>query len=388
MIGDMLALAWFDWLTTEQFLGNELLRWAGLLGVVLLCLTVGKTISFVLMRHANRLAQVEGWVILELLLRCIEKPAIALLLAGGLYVAGESGLLVLTQETGNLWFQVTQGIAIFAGGWLIYRLVDVVEYFLKRWTSRTDTLLDDQLVPLIRKSLRVFVVIVVVLFIADNVLQWDIGALIAGLGIGGLALALASKDALANLFGSMTIFADRPFHMGDRVKISGQDGTVEEVGFRSTRIRTLTGHLVTIPNATVANETIENIARRPYIKRVLNITITYDTSPAKVRRGVAILQEILDARKEHFPPANPPRVYFSDFNADSLNIIVYYWFIPPDWWKYLAFNHDFNMELLERYNEEGIEFAFPTQTIYVKKDQAQSDDPDVPPRPRKGQAYT
>ena len=156
--------------------------------------------------------------------------------------------------------------------------------------------------------------------------------------------------------------------MGDRIKIAGHDGAVEEVGFRSTRIRTLMGHQVTIPNSMVANEPVENIGRRPYLKRVLNVTVTYDTPPEKLQRGMDIIREMLDARMEHFAEESPPRVYFSDFNDSSLNIVVYYWFTPPDWWEYLEFNHDFNMELLRRFYEEGIEFAFPTQTLYVKKD--------------------
>ena len=368
MIGEMLANGWSDWFLADKYLGNELWRWATLLGVVMIGLIFGKVLSFILLRQASRLSKVEGWVVLELLLRCIERPALLLIIAGALYLGGAVGILVLTEQTAQFWTQITRAITIFAGGWLIYRLVDVVEHFLRHWTSKTDTLLDDQLVPLIRKSLRVFVVIVILLFVADNVFHWNIGALMAGLGIGGLAFALAAKDAIANLFGSVTIFADRPFHMGERVRIKGHEGTIEEVGFRSTRIRTLTGHLVTLPNATVANEAIENVSRRPYIKRVLNVTVTYDTSPEKLRRAVDIIREMLDARSDHFPEDNPGRVYFSEFNDMSLNIVVYYWFTPPDWWQYLQFTHDFNMELLERYNAEGIEFAFPTQTLYVKQD--------------------
>ena len=140
------------------------------------------------------------------------------------------------------------------------------------------------------------------------------------------------------------------------------------MGFRSTRIRTLMGHQVVIPNSVVANEALENIGRRPYLKRVLDVTVTYDTSPEKVQRGVDIIREMLDARSEHFSAEVPGKVYFSDFNPASLNIVVYYWFTPPEWWKYLEFNHDFNMELLRRFNEEGIEFAFPTQTLYLKQE--------------------
>ncbi|GAF83959.1 unnamed protein product, partial [marine sediment metagenome] len=153
-----------------------------------------------------------------------------------------------------------------------------------------------------------------------------------------------------------------------RVKIGEHDGTVQEVGFRSTRIRTLTGHLVTVPNAVVAASPVENIGRRPYIRRTLDVTVTYDTPAEKVARAVRILEEMLQARKDHFPPDLPGKVYFNEFNAASLNIIVYYWFTPPDWWEYLAFTHDFNIELLRRFNEEGIEFAFPTQTLYLKQD--------------------
>jgi len=195
-----------------------------------------------------------------------------------------------------------------------------------------------------------------------------VGALLAGLGIGGLAFALAARDMLANFFGSVTIFTDRPFQMGERIKLQDYDGVVEQVGFRSTRIRTLDGHLVTVPNSLVATSTVENIGRRPYIRRVMNVTVTYDTSPEKLTRAVEIIREMLDARKEHFPPDKPGKVFFNEFNNCSLNIIVYYWFTPPDWWKYLEFTHDFNMELLRRFNEEGIDFAFPTQTLYLKQD--------------------
>ena len=120
------------------------------------------------------------------------------------------------------------------------------------------------------------------------------------------------------------------------------------------------------------------LRKRPYIKRVMNVTITYDTPPEKVLRAVEIIREMLDARKDHFPADMPGRVYFSEFNPASLNIAVYYWFAPlvaakrtvtgPDWWEYLEFTHEFNMELLRRFNEENIEFAFPTQTLYVKGD--------------------
>ncbi len=358
------AISW----SAGTFLGNNIWQWLGLLAVLLASFVAGRTIAFVLQKQARKLERIERLKLLGMLLRCVTGPVKMLLLAGGLYVAATFMTFHAQTQLQSFWIKVCQAVAVLAAGWFIYRLVDLVEYFLLRWTSKTETQLDDQLVPLIRKTLRVFVVIVAVLFIAQNVFQWNIGALVAGLGIGGLAFALAAKDTLANVFGSVTIFADRPFQLGDRIKVGGQDGMIEEVGFRSTRIRTLDGHLVTIPNAIVANETIENVAKRQFIKRSMAVTVTYDTAPEKLRRGVEIIREMLEVRKEHLHPDKAPRVHFTDFSAVSLDIGVTYWFAPPDWGQYLSFNHDFNMELLERFNAEGIEFAFPTRTLYVKQD--------------------
>ncbi|MCK4275285.1 MAG: mechanosensitive ion channel, partial [Phycisphaerae bacterium] len=282
---DSILASWTDVLTESKFVGNTLVQWLGLLGVLLGSFIVGKIVSFVLGRQGKRLEQREKVYLLAATLRSLAGPAGLLILAGGLYAASifmnltyiqivtkevvdEAGRTVTETDSQTktllpFWLNISRTIAVLAATWFIFKLVDVIEFFLKKWTSRTETTLDDQLVPLVRKTLRVFVVIVALLFIAQNIFEWNIGALVAGLGIGGLAFALAAKDMLANLFGSATIFADRPFAMGERVKIGEHDGLIEEVGFRSTRIRTLAGHLVTIPNATVANEMIENIGRRP-----------------------------------------------------------------------------------------------------------------------------
>ncbi|MEO0794390.1 MAG: mechanosensitive ion channel family protein [Verrucomicrobiota bacterium] len=202
--------------------------------------------------------------------------------------------------------------------------------------------------------------------------------LIAGVSVSGLAIALAAKPTIGNIIGGILIFADKPFKIGERVVVNGHDGVIEDIGLRSTRIRTLDGHLVTVPNEEIANNLIENIARRPYIKRTLNVTLTYDTHPDKIARAMQIIQGLLSTAEdggknpeELGRPTNdrvnmedfPPRIYFNDLNADSLNILVIYWFAPPDYFDYLVHCTWFNSELLRRFSDEGIEFAFPTQTI-------------------------
>jgi MscS family membrane protein len=371
------------WDTT--FIGNAPWQWLALTGALLGGMIVGKLAALLIDRRADRLEAVEGYVLTGKFLRCIERPLVLVMLSLAMYSAtGFMNFTYAEEVIGDkiatsrdlmpLWLKFCKMMMALGIGWFVYRLVGIIEHFLLHWTGKTHSQLDDQLVPLIRKTLRLIVVIMVALFIAQNIFEWNIGALLAGLGLGGLAFALAAKDMLANLFGSVTIFVDRPFQIGDRVVIDGRDGVIEEVGFRSTKLRTLTGHVVTVPNSVVANTTVENIAVRPYLKRSFDIGVTYDTSPKKMQLAIEILREMCEARAKNFAADREPRVHFTDFNADSLGINVTYWFSPVDWEAFLVFNHDFNMELLARFNSEAIEFAFPTQTLYIKKDASENDD--------------
>jgi MscS family membrane protein len=248
--------------------------------------------------------------------------------------------------------------------------VDVIEYYLNRLVGKTETKLDDMLVPIVRKALRITIAIIAILLISENILGADkVKSLLFSAGIGGIAVALAAKDTIANFFGSITIFTDRPFQMGELVRIGEHLGPVEEVGFRSTRVRTLQGHLVTIPNSVITNSCVENIGRRPFIRRTSNITVTYDSGHTKAKKAVEIIKEVLaDVPQLNTDPERPPRVYFSDFNDWSLNIYMSYWVKPPDYWLYHQVNEQVNFEIMKRFEAEHIEFAFPTQTLYVKKD--------------------
>jgi len=396
-----MALAWnLQSVWSFESLHNPIWKWAALLGIVLAGFIIGKIVCFALDRQARWLQAAKRSGILHLFLTALSRPVSMAVLGVALFIGQKflvldvelqlDGTYTALADGGirTLWIQISAALLAVAAAWAAFRLVDILEHLLNEVTSRTETALDDQLVPLIRKSIRVFVVLIAGLFIAQNIFQWNVSALIAGLGIGGLAFALAAKDSLANLFGSAVIFADRPFAMGDWVKVQGQDGTVEEVGFRSTRIRTFFGHLLTIPNSVVANDTLENVSSRPFIRRNLDIGVTYDTPPDRLERALEILGEMLDARVAHFHADYSYKLVFKDFGAYSLNILVVYYYTPPDYWAAQAFNHDFNLELLRRFNDEGIEFAFPTQTLHLQGvgDQAPpaADAENASPDPRSG----
>jgi MscS family membrane protein len=248
-----------------------------------------------------------------------------------------------------------------------YRLIVPLNHVLTKFAERTDNTIDDLIVALLRKAMKITLVIVAILFIGQSILGLNITALVAGAGICGLAIAFASKDAISNIFGSVTIILDRPFQVGDRIEVSGITGSVEKVGFRSTRIRTLNGCLVTVPNSIMATAAIENFSARPYIKFTFGLGVTYDTPPEKVERAMEILHEIFDNHKGQ-DEEYPPRICFNAFNDFALNISVMVWYHPGDYFEACGWLNDRNLEVLRRFNAEGIEFAFPTSTTYLAGD--------------------
>jgi MscS family membrane protein len=250
---------------------------------------------------------------------------------------------------------------------ITYVLLKGVDLLMGIWRERTATpeheQFGKQLLPLIRKSLKVFVVIVAALVTSQN-LGFNVTGLIASLSIGGLALGLAAQDTLANLFGAVAVLMDKPFKVGDRIQLDAVDGTVESIGFRSTRVRNLDGYLVTVPNKTMGNATITNVAARPNIKTVMNIGVTYDTPAEKVERAMKIIEEIY---RPH-PKTSDLIISFNKFESSSLNILVVHWWNSTDFKEYLLNFQKLNLELKRRFDAEAISFAFPTQTVYLRQD--------------------
>ena len=203
----------------------------------------------------------------------------------------------------------------------------------------------------------------VIIFYGASQIGIPLVGVLAGVGVGGLAIALAAQDSLKNLLGSLMIFMDQPYKPGERIVVESHDGFVEQIGLRSTKIRMLDGALTAIPNEKMANLDIENIGRRSFIRRQTSITITYATPPEKIEKAVGIIKDILQDH-EGMRPELPPRVFFNEFNPGSLNIQLSYWYHPPRRWKSLAFDERVNLEIVRRFTAEGIEFAFPTSTTY------------------------
>lgn len=350
--------------TEYVFAGNELWRIITLVVVIALSLFIGKILKFTFKRLSPKL-EAAGRELAKVSIESAARSVTFLVFSFGLSVGFT--FLVIPEGVEGLVNTTLELLVILAIGHFVYRQIDVLDTWLKRFSSDDSANIDDMLIPIIGKSLRVVIVILVVLQSAQALSDQPITSILAGIGIGGLALGLAAQDTIRNFFGSLMIFADKPFNVGELVNLNDKLGTIQEVGVRTTKIRTLDGHMLTVPNGVLANTTIHNIGKRQFIRRVFSVTITYDTSPAKVDRALEILKEILD-NHEGMNEDFPPRVYFDDLNADSLNLICFYWYHPPDYWSYMEFTEKVNREVFRRFNEEGIDFAFPTQTIHLAGD--------------------
>ena len=249
--------------------------------------------------------------------------------------------------------------------WLFARLVDaVIQEYVVPLVEKTESKLDDQIIPVVRKGLASIIWILGIIVALNNA-GYDVGALIAGLGIGGLALAMAAKDSVSNIFGGIMIFTDKPFKLGDRVKINGFDGSITEVGIRTSRMRTLEGRLVTIPNSQFIGNMVENVSAEPTRKVVLNLGLTYDMKAEQMEKGIELLKEIAANNTDLEENIS---VSFNAFGDFSLGILFVYYIKKES--DILETQTAINLEILKQFAANGLEMAFPTQTIYnIKQEQ-------------------
>lgn len=248
--------------------------------------------------------------------------------------------------------------------WCLFRLTDIGTLILQDKYRDERMKMLSTLQPLVNKAIKFFIGSIAFVSIIQY-LGYSVSSLLAGLGIGGLAVALAAKDTLSNIFGSITIFLDKPFFIDDWIKVSGVEGIVEDIGFRTTKIRTFSKSLVSIPNSIIANSNIENISRRGMQRAVMNIGVTYNSGADKLEKSVEKIREII---KKH-PDTNKDSIYiyFSEFKESSLNIFLYFFIESTDWHDFLRVRQEVGLSIIKAFENMGVEFAFPTQTIYMEK---------------------
>jgi MscS family membrane protein len=352
------------WLNSE-LIGMEYWRWVGIILILVLGFAVDIIVRFVLRSILRSITHAEKHdaALLEIL-KQVPRPA-GVAASGGVWLV----LLPLVNLPAGVLNIVEPAMHVYitlACIWFGFRGTDLIAWVAHQKAAKSKNKLDDLLVPLLRKTLKAVVVVFGIVYLADS-MRIQLTPIIAGLGIGGLGFAFAAKDTIENFFGSITVILDKPFEIGDWVIIDGVEGTVESVGIRSTRIRTFYDTLVTIPNSILVTSKCNNYSKRRYRRWKQMVSIGYSTPPEKIAAFCEGIRELLRVhpytRKDYY------QVWLNEFSGSSLDILVYVFWTAPDWQTELRERHRFMLDIIRLAGDLGVEFAFPTRTLYLRKEE-------------------
>ncbi len=261
-----------------------------------------------------------------------------------------------------------QLFGIVAGIWFFFRIIDLVIVHLIHAAAKRGKKYDDLLLPAVSKTLKTFSVCIGILILAET-FSLPIVGLLGSLGIGGIAIALAAKETLSNVFGSLTVMVDRPFEIGDWIITEGVEGTVETMGLRSTKIRTFNNSLVTLPNSLLITAKVDNMGRRTFRRIKTMVAVQYDTTPEQIDAFCEGIRELI--RRQPYTRKDYYQVYLNEFNASSLDILVNVYLDCNDWSVELRERHRLFIDIVRLAKRLGVQFAFPTQTIHLYQEEAQ-----------------
>lgn len=297
----------------------------------------------------------------------IEQPLGFLFIVIGLYLALKYFPYL---DQSNPWIiKIFRSSIIFTISWGLYNFSSASSVIFEKVRDRFDINMDQILIPFLSKGIH-FIIIAITFSVIAQEFDYDVNGFVAGLGLGGLAFALAAKDAIANFFGGVVIIIERPFSLGDWIETSSVEGTVEDITFRSTKVRAFTQALVTVPNAMLANSVITNWSKMGKRRVTFHLGIEHDTSKEKIQ---AVIQKIESYIRNH-PEIHQETIFvtFDQFDVDSLDLFIYFFTNSTVWGEYLAVKEEVNLKILDILAEEGVELAFPVSKLVVESEAAVS----------------
>lgn len=346
----------------KTIFGNSLINWGISLLILVGAFLLNKGIVLLNRKVIFKITGKTKNKLDDILFRSLESPILLAIALLAIWIAFRR--LDLSATVDKIFDKAYQFLIVINITWFVAKMVNALikEYLLPATKEGSgNKRLDESMIMIIRR-LSVGIVWTIGIIMALNNTGVNVGALLASLGIGGLAVALAAQDTLKNFFGGLTIFMDHPFRIGDRIIVNGVDGNVEDVGIRSTKIRTFDRRIVTIPNYKIVDASIENVTIKPMRRVVMKIGLTYDTAPNKMEEALTILKNMPQKLTEI--DDKEVNAYFTDF-SDSALIITYIYFIKKKSDIMLTISK-VNIEILEQFNAAGLNFAFPTRTIYIE----------------------
>jgi len=343
----------------KAFYGNTIGEWALAFLVFIASILLSKLVYYIISKVVKQFTRRTKSKLDDIVIDKLEEPVVFAIIITGIWYG--LSFLSLPEGLETIKGQAFYFVITFNVAWLIVRLLNAfIDEYLVPLVEKTETDLDDQLLPIARKTISISIWVLAVVVGLNNA-GYDVTALIAGLGIGSFAFALAAKDSISHVFGGFVLFTDKPFSINDRIIAKGFDGIVKEVGVRSTRIQTLDGRMVTLPNGSIANDSIINVSMETARKITVDLKLTYDTSPENMQKAMVILQEI--SKKNQYVDDSRTITAFTAFEDFSLNIrFIYYIKKGSDIFSVMT---QINMETLKQFNDNKLNFAFPTQTLYT-----------------------
>jgi MscS family membrane protein len=294
-------------------------------------------------------------------------PMQGLILIAGVYFA--VGYFPFLEQSNNLLIHVLKSGVIFMIGWGLYNLSSSSSVLFSKINKKYHMNIDEILIPLFSRTLRIIIIAISFSIIAQE-FGYDVNGFVAGLGIGGLAFALAAKDALANMFGGIIIITEKPFTIGDWVLTPSVEGTIEDISFRSTKVRTFAQALVTVPNATLSNEPITNWSKMGKWQMTFNLTLTYDTPREKIEIVVRQVEYLLKNHSEIHPETI--FVNFDEYKENGIEIFLYFFTKTTDWGYYLKVREEINLHIYELLESENIRIALPSRRIIMEEASGES----------------
>lgn len=338
--------------------GNTYYQYLILLISIILSIAIGKAFYWLSSKFIKIFTAKTKTKLDDILIDLLEKPVVFLIILAGVYY-GLNQLTLSARAHGTI-NNILLVLLTLNISWVVINLIDsFILHYVKPMVEKTKSELDNQLIPIIRKLIKIILWVIVIVMLIKN-FGYDVSALLTGIGLGGLAFALAAKDLLSNLFGGIAILTDKPFKIGDRIKVENNDGWVTEIGLRTTRIKTLDGTQLVIPNSKIAHTVLENVSREKARKVKLNLGVEYSTSQKKMLEAQKILKDIVKKNKS---TDNECVVSFTKFGDSALNILIIYWI--KDLSKILNTKNEINLEVKQRFEKAGISMAFPTRTIHL-----------------------
>jgi MscS family membrane protein len=343
-------------LSDYLFLGNGLERWLPALAFVVGGFALGKALSWLSSKVLRRISARTKTRLDDVLLAVTEKPLAIIVMVGGLALGLDR--LEMTAEAAAWTDKSFFVLAAAVAAWTLVRVIDaVMDEILVPYAARSKSDLDDQLLPILRKTLKLLVWILAVLGALKHI-GYDVGALLAGLGLGGVAVALAAKDTLSNFFGSVAILVDHPFQLNDRIKVAGLDGNVVDIGIRTSRLKTLDNRIVTVPNAVFAANPIENVSSEPHTKVTQTVELARSNGPDKLAEAVAAFKAAAAAVEGTDGEAAAGITAIADWSFRATFV-----FYVKKGANYLETVNAVNLEALRRLEAAGVELAVPARRM-------------------------